>query len=391
MNFRAFIGGIAVSKWQGKYVIGLTGNIGTGKSVVRRMLEHLGAYGIDADTLGHRAISRGAPGYAPVVSTFGRFVLAPEGEIDRSKLARLVFSDPQALAYLERIVHPLVEQAIDLIIQRASQKVIVIEAIKLLETNIHKNCDSIWVTFAPPEIQMARLIQNRKMGENEARQRITAQPPQERKLAAANVVIRNASTFEDTWRQVAIAWQKHVPSVESATSTRFAPISSPSGEITVIRGKPRHSNEIAEIINRIQKPTPALRKDDIMAAFGDKAFLVLQIGQSLMGVIAWQVENLVARTTEIVIDPAVPLNQALPALVMEMERASKELQCEASLIFVPPGLAQKDMLWKSLGYEQRTPQSLGILAWQEAAQDSMPTGTTLFFKQLRTDRILRPI
>lgn len=383
---------MSVSKWQGKYVIGLTGNIGTGKSVIRRMLEHLGAYGIDADTLGHRAISRGAPGYNPVVSTFGRFVLTPEGEIDRSKLARLVFSDPQALAYLERIVHPLVEQAIDLIIQRASQKVIVIEAIKLLETSIHKNCDSIWVTFAPPEIQMARLIQNRKMGENEARQRITAQPPQERKLAAANVVIRNTSSFEDTWRQVAIAWQKHVPSTEAAVqSTRFAPVTSPAGEISVIRGKPRHSNEIAEIINRIQKPSPPLRKDDIMAAFGDKAFLVLQVGSALMGVIAWQVENLVARTTEIVIDPTVPLNQALPALVTEMERASRELQCEASLIFSSPSLAKNEPLWKSLGYEQRTPQSLGILAWQEAAQDSMPAGTILFFKQLRTDRILRPI
>lgn len=381
-----------MSKWQGKYVIGLTGNIGTGKSVVRRMMEHLGAYGIDADTLGHRAIARGAPGYSPVVSTFGRFVLTPEGEIDRSKLARLVFSDPQALAYLERIVHPLVEQAIDLIIQRASQKVIVIEAIKLLETNIHKNCDSIWVTYAPPEIQMARLIQNRKMGENEARQRITAQPPQERKLAAANVVIRNTSTFEDTWRQVAIAWQKFVPSTEAALqSTRFTPVASPGGEVTVMRGKPRQSNEIAEIINRVAKPVPPLRKDDIMAAFGDKAFLVLQVGQTLMGVIAWQVENLVARTTEIVIDPAIPLNQALPALVTEMERASRELQCEASLIFVTPALAQNQSLWKSLGYEQRSPQSLGILAWQEAAQDSMPAGTTLFFKQLRTDRILRPI
>ncbi len=128
-----------------------------------------------------------------------------------------------------------------------------------------------------------------------------------------------------------------------------------------------------------------------MAAFGDKAFLILQVGSTLTGVIAWQVENLVARTTDIVIDPALPLNQALPALVSEMERASKDLQCEASLIFVKPALAQQENLWKNLGYAARTPQSLGILAWQEAAQDSMPPGTVLLFKQLRTDRILRPI
>ena len=68
-----------MSRWAGKYVIGLTGNIGTGKSVVRHMLEHMGAYGIDADALGHRAIARGAPGYQPVLNTFGSYILAPSG------------------------------------------------------------------------------------------------------------------------------------------------------------------------------------------------------------------------------------------------------------------------------------------------------------------------
>ncbi|MEM5775485.1 MAG: dephospho-CoA kinase, partial [Anaerolineaceae bacterium] len=65
----------AAKRWHGKTVIGLTGNIGTGKSVVRRMLEHLGAYGIDADALAHRAIAKGAPGYEPILETFGRFLL----------------------------------------------------------------------------------------------------------------------------------------------------------------------------------------------------------------------------------------------------------------------------------------------------------------------------
>ncbi len=81
-----------MSKWPGKYVIGLTGNIGTGKSVVRRMLEHLGAYGIDADALGHRVIAKGAPGYQPVLTTFGRYVLSPEGEINRARLGKIVLT-----------------------------------------------------------------------------------------------------------------------------------------------------------------------------------------------------------------------------------------------------------------------------------------------------------
>ena len=102
-----------MSAWPGKYVIGLTGNIATGKSVVRKMLEHLGAYGIDADALGHRAIAIDAPGYQAVLTTFGRWVLASDGQVDRAKLARVVFADPDALARLESIVHPLVGQAID--------------------------------------------------------------------------------------------------------------------------------------------------------------------------------------------------------------------------------------------------------------------------------------
>ena len=82
-----------MSAWPGKFVIGLTGNIATGKSVVRRMLEHLGAYGIDADALGHRAIAKGAPGYQPVLDTFGSWILNSGGHIDRTKLGRVVFAD----------------------------------------------------------------------------------------------------------------------------------------------------------------------------------------------------------------------------------------------------------------------------------------------------------
>jgi len=121
-----------MSAWPGKYVIGLTGNIATGKSVIRKMLEHLGAYGIDADALGHRAIARGAPGYQPVLNTFGRWILSPDGEIDRARLAKIVFDDPEALSRLEAIVHPMVTQAVDLLVRRSRHKVIVVEAIKLL-------------------------------------------------------------------------------------------------------------------------------------------------------------------------------------------------------------------------------------------------------------------
>jgi dephospho-CoA kinase len=200
-----------VSNWPGKYVIGLTGNIATGKSVVCKMLEHLGAYTLDADALSHRAISKGAPGYQKVVDTFGRWILDGNGEIDRVLLGRHVFNDPEDLKRLEGIIHPLVEHAMDLMIRRASQRVIVIEAIKLIEGGLVGACDTIWVTCAPESIQKARLMQKRNMTEQDALQRIHAQSSQEVKTAAANVVIQNAGSLEETWKQVLTAW-KAIPS-----------------------------------------------------------------------------------------------------------------------------------------------------------------------------------
>lgn len=383
-----------MAKWAGKYVIGLTGNIGTGKSVVRRMLEHMGAYGIDADALSHRAIARGAPGYQPIVSAFGSWVLGPDGEIDRTKLGRLVFSDPDALVTLERIVHPLVNQAVSFLAKRSSQKVIVIEAIKLLESSLIAYCDCVWVTYAAPQVQINRLVQKRHMSEADARQRVNAQPPQEEKIAAATAVIRNELTFEDTWRQVMSAWQKYVPEAVQtapAAASEARPSTPLQGQISVRRGRPRDSDEIAAIINRLSQNSRKVTRDDIMEAFGEKAFLVLQIGSQTAGVMGWQVENLVARATDIFLDPAVPTEQAISALISEMERSSRDLQCEASLVFVPPDLAKLDAVWRPLGYEARQAESLGVQAWQEAAEESKTASTTLFFKQLRQDRVLRPI
>src|SRR5512136_1205210 len=204
-----------MSAWPGKFVIGLTGNIATGKSVVRKMLEHLGAYGIDADALGHRAIARDAPGYKPVVDTFGKWILGPDGQVDRAKLARVVFADPDALVQLESIVHPLVRQAVDLLIKRSSQKVIVIEAIKLLEGPLRQACDSIWVTYAPKEVQISRLTQKRGMITAVAHQRVNSQPAQNEKVKAADTVIHNEGSFEDTWNQVTQAWKIIFPTFES--------------------------------------------------------------------------------------------------------------------------------------------------------------------------------
>ena len=379
-----------MSKWEGKYTIGLTGNIGTGKSVVRRMLEHLGAYGIDADALAQRTYARGAPGFKAVVDQFGKWILNPEGEVDRGRLGRLVFSDPQALAVLEGIVHPLVDQAIDFLVKRSTQPVIVIEAIKLLEAGLGKKCDSVWVAYAPKDVQLARLTIRRRMSKADAFQRIEAQPAQELKAEVADVVINNVTTFEDTWRQVVAAWKTTMPGTEIAGEETVKTVSGADG-YTVIRGNPRHSAEIANLINQVEAPTTPLTAQDIMEKFGEKAYLLLKENGTLKAAIGWQVENLVSRATEMVLDPELPMERILPVLIQEMERASQILQCEASLIFTGTKLGRQDSLWQKLGYVRILPESLRVRAWQDAARESMPAGTTMLFKKLREDRVLRPI
>jgi len=379
-----------VSNWPGKYVIGLTGNIATGKSVVRRMLEHLGAYTIDADALSHRVISKGAPGYQPVLDKFGSWLLDKDGQINRGKLGHLVFADQDALKQLEDIIHPYVLQAIDILTRRASQSVIVIEAIKLLESNLHGQCDAVWVTDAPQHIQVERLMRKRGMSHEDALQRVNAQTAQTEKLSAANVVITNNGSYDDLWKQVSEAWKAASPSQEAGFTTQV--LSKPvAGSFSLQRGKPRDAQKIADLITRLSKGKQTMTKDEAMEAFGDKAFLLLLMDNDLVGIAGWQVENLVARTTDLFLDHKVPADKALPLIVHEVERASGDLQCEAALIFPPIDLVGFDSVWKQLGYERRSPDGLGVQAWEDAALESMPKGSALFFKQLRTDRVLRPI
>jgi dephospho-CoA kinase len=374
--------------WPGKFIIGLTGNIATGKSVVRKMLEHLGAYGIDADALAHRAIALGAPGYRPVLECFGKWILQPDGQIDRARLGRIVFSDPEALAQLESIVHPLVRQAVDLLVRRSRHKVIVIEAIKLLEGELRAASDSIWVSYAPEEIQLERLVRKRGLSADMAQQRIKVQPPQEEKLAAADVVILNDGAFEDTWRQVQSAWEKTFP--EKAGAAEPAEVKA-AGGLSVERPGPRQAEEIANFITRASKGRRTLDRADIMEAFGEKAFLLLRQDHRIVGIAGWQVENLVARTSDVYLEPGLSLEEAARTLLGQVEASSRELQCEASLLFLPPHLVRHAGIWQSLGYESRSIDDLTVRAWQEAAKESLPDGMVMLFKQLRKDRVLRPV
>lgn len=387
-----------LSSIPGKFVIGLTGNIATGKSVVRRMLEHLGAYTIDADALTHRTYAKGAPGYQPVIDKFGKWILNKDNEIDRAKLGNLVFSDSEAMRQLEDIVHPLVRQAADILTKRATQSVVVIEAIKLLEGDLRNVCDSIWVTNAPEETQVERLMKKRGLTQEQALERIHSQSPQSQKVAVANMVITNTGSYDDLWKQVSEAWKQIVPGATEKdggdTVQKMKPVKATkelSGDFTVVRGKPKHASVIAELITRLSKGKRNMSVDDVMESFGEKAYMLLQIGDQMAGVAGWQVENLVTRTSDIFLEENIDTAKALEVLIDGVEKASAELQSEASLIFVLNELANQETIWQKLGYEKRTPETLGVQAWQDAAIESTSAASSLFFKQLRQDRVLRPI
>ncbi|MCR4407949.1 MAG: dephospho-CoA kinase [Anaerolineae bacterium] len=198
-----------------KVLIGLTGNIATGKSEVGRMLAELGARVIDADAVAHQVMRRGGPAYDAVLAAFGPDILRSDGEIDRVRLGAIVFADKEALRRLEAIVHPQVIAHVDALIREASEPVVVVEAIKLIEAGMHRNCHALWVVTCPREQQIARLIRTRGLTEAEAILRVDAQSPQAEKIALADVVIDNSHTLAETRRQVETEWKK-LPSTPEA-------------------------------------------------------------------------------------------------------------------------------------------------------------------------------
>lgn len=189
-------------------VIGLTGNIATGKSTVAEMLADLGAEAIDADRVAHAVMRPGTPAHAAIVERFGPHVLRGDGTIDRAWLGSQVFSDPQALEDLERIVHPAVIDEVQRRIAESPAEVVVVEAIKLIEAGMAETCDAVWVTICPAEERVRRLVEERGMAPVDARQRVAAQPPQSEKVARADVVIDTDVSLAATRAQVEAAWRR---------------------------------------------------------------------------------------------------------------------------------------------------------------------------------------
>lgn len=189
--------------------IGLTGGIASGKSTVARKLEQLGAVTIDADVLARDVVALGTEGLKAVVARFGDSVLAADGSLDRSALARVIFADPQARADLNAIIHPLVRERAAELEAAAPAGAVVVHVIPLLvETGQQDRFDAVVVVDTTVEEQLRRLTRRDGLTQTEAEQRVAAQASREERLGAATHVIDSSGPVRETMRQVDELWRK---------------------------------------------------------------------------------------------------------------------------------------------------------------------------------------
>ena len=194
-------------------VIGLTGGIGTGKSEVSKLLNALGAKVIDADNVAHETYKYGKDGWCAIVATFGKDVLSKDGEVDRGKLADLVFNNLQALTTLNEIVHPITRSAVEERLdgfRRGGEPVVVVEAPLLIEAGWAPLFDEIWVTMASDDQVVARVAERSRLDSVAIRARISSQMSQDERRGYAHVIIDNNGTLDDLDQRVNEFWRVRV-------------------------------------------------------------------------------------------------------------------------------------------------------------------------------------
>ena len=192
-------------------VIGLTGGIGSGKSTVAQFLAELGAVVLDADKVGHEALKPGTEVWERVVNEFGKSILTVSGDIDRAKLGELVFNNHEALARLNRIIHPVMDNMVRAKLEeyrRQGVKVVVLEAAALLEAGRTSMVDEVWVAVAPEAAVLKRITGSASLSEEALRARIRAQLSTDERTKHADVVIDTDCSLDELRARVAVLWHQ---------------------------------------------------------------------------------------------------------------------------------------------------------------------------------------
>jgi dephospho-CoA kinase len=438
-----------VSKsWPDKTIVGLTGNIATGKSAVMRMAAEQGALALDADKIVHELLESDAEVRSAIVSRFGEGVCHTDGRINRAALAGIVFRDAAALRKLEQITHPAVRRELKERIDASEAAVVFIEAIKLLEGDLAAECDQIWVTRSPQRQQIERLMVCRGLDWETAALRVNAQTPQEEKVSQADVVIDTDATMADTRSQFEVAWERlrvvsqapgarpaaQRPAAQRPAAKAVAPpakaepkaapqrlssqkagelrqrmqqkqavqteaplqepapakTAAPAGPVTVRRARPSDIPSILLLIQRATNGEARLKRSDLLMALGERSYFISQEGSEITAVLGWNSENLVARIDQIFVHPPEAAATTAVAALREIEQSADKLICEAVMAFLPHDTAGAvRQVFAGEGYAVT---DVGRLprAWQSAVEESQPDNTYVMLKVLRETRITEP-
>ncbi len=418
------------TSYDGKLIIGLTGNIATGKSAIMRMADDMGALAIDADKIVHELMNTDANMQAAIAVAFGSEIRREDGRINRKELSKIVFNDPQALKDLEAMVHPAVRRILDERILEAEQNIVFIEAIKLLEGDIADICHSIWVTRCTPTRQLERLRICRGMETDNAKNRIKGQNPQEEKVAQADVVIDTNGLMKDTELQFNMAWNRlpapseveakdrlsipdadeppipgtgklakekeaktepapEQPAQEEDSATPEAVVVTPvepgelaevdESEVQVRRARP---SDIPSILLLIQKATDGrvkMKRAELLMALSERGYFIGQIGTEISAVMGYHMDSQVARVDEIFIYPPEMMGVA-SAILKEIEQSAFAHMGQLIVIFLPkdvPEVLRQIFADAGYVYEEKSQLAKG---WQLAIDESQPEGTDYVLK-----------
>lgn len=393
------------------YLIGLTGNLGSGKSTVRRLLEELGAQGIDADLLAHEVMRRGSPAWFAIERQFGIGVLNLLGEVNRKKLGARVFANPQALERLERILHPAVRARIIELLRHSNTPVVVVEAVKLIEAGLHTWCDAVWIVKAKPEIQVERVARERNMPKDEAQARLGAQGALDEKLKFASVVIDNSGDINATRVQVQRAWSAINPK-SAHDKTAWLSVKAANA------APPTHSSpapvRVAPARTAVQATPPEIRRahrsdldalaiafaerehllnplshEETLVRFGAHGYRIAVLGKNIVAFVAWDAENLVAIAREAWAKDS-QAARAIPQLLTMLEDEAKQLRCEVMLVVIdrltPPYVIEQ---MRGNSYQLRDLKELHPV-WRQVAMDRVRSEDQLWVRLLRGELISQP-
>ena len=410
--------------YAGKVIVGLTGNIATGKSAVMRLAKTYGALTIDADKIVHELMDNDATMQAAIAVAFGEDVRREDGRINRAKLGQIAFADPTAMQDLEAMVHPAVGKEVDAQILGSKQTIIFIEAIKLLEGNLRDICHQIWVTRCSPQRQLERLRVCRGMETEVAAVRIKAQPPQEEKVAQSDMLIDTNGLMKDTEAQFSIAWKrlpdsaaaqpmarlplpdesaqggtkpltgrlvspKAATPAKKATETVRPPRRKPSkrpDDLQVRRARP---SDIPSILLLIQKATDGkvkMKRTDLLMALSERGYFIGQVGSDISTVIGYNIDSQVARIDEVFIHPLEMAMQTGKAVLEDIEISATSHMGQILVAFLPKDTpAPIRDLFEAEGFG---PMPLDEMArgWQMAIEETQTDETEYLVRLLRDTR-----